>query len=237
MIGVVGDERRGDLADRLRQTKRSVVVGEAEDVVDDGPALVAALGEAALVDLVRAGVEVPVLPVGEVSGLPTVSSDDVPAVAEGFLAGEAEVLDLQLLSTSVAGDPVGQALFDAMLARAAPGRISEFGVVAGGMNTRFRADGVVVATAAGSHGYAQTAGGPRLSPATAAVAVVPVAAFGLGAPTWVSEIEAGVQLSVERDEGDVSLLVDGRERRRLSGRTTVTLTAGETLSVVANGRH
>jgi NAD+ kinase len=119
-----------------------------------------------------------------------------------------------------------------MLVRAEPGRISEFGVRAGGTRSRFRADGIVLATPLGSHGYAHDAGGPRLAPGVGAVTVVPVAAFGLGAPTWVVDPAGGVRLSVERDEGDVSLLVDGRERHRLAGRAAVDVATDGVLTTV-----
>lgn len=232
MIGVVGDDGAGELANRLRQADRSVVVGGAQEVLDGRPAVVVAVGERALVDLVQAGVDTPVLPVGDLTGLPSVPTEGVRAATDNVLAGDHPALELQLLSVTIDDEPAGPALFDVMLVRAEPGRISEFGLAAGGTDARFRADGVVVATPTGSHGYAHAAGGPRLGQETAAVAVVPVAAFGLGAPAWVFDSKEEVQLSVERDEGDVSLFIDGRERRRLSGRTAVVMRAGGTVPVV-----
>lgn len=234
MLGVVGEaEARGKLADRLQAGGAAVETGDAAAVLAADPAVAVAVGETAVVDLVRAGVDVPVLPVGEVPGLPAMRADDVPAAAGRLRDGDVETRSHRLLAVDAAGSDVGAAAFDVLLVRSEPGRISEYSLVDEERRSRFRADGVVAATPAGSHGYAHAAGGPRLSLDAEAVAVVPVAAFGLGAPSWVVTPEDGLTLRVERDEGDVSVVVDGRERRRLAGRAAVSLTPGDTFRTVA----
>lgn len=233
MLGVVGDDgtaRR--LVDRLRDAGAEVVTGGPDGVVDRGPDAVVAVGEDALVDLVWSGVDAPLLTVGTGRGLPAVSPDAAPAAVDALLGGDVDTRDHRLLAVEVEGEAIGPAALDVLLVRSQPGRISEYRLDADGTRSRFRADGVVAATPAGSHGYAHDAGGPRLAPGTDAVAVVPVAAFGLGAPAWVVDPGGGLSLSVERDEGEVSLLLDGRERRRLAGQSLVALTRGGTLRTV-----
>lgn len=234
MIGVVGD---GGDADRVATTLEGagieVRVASTGRLADATLEAVAAVGESALVDLVEARIDAPVMPVALDVGLPSVGVDDARRTVEAFNAGETRTRQHPLLDVEVDGEPVGRAVFDAMLVRSEPGRISEYRLSAPTADSRFRADGVVAATPAGSHGYAQAAGGPRLGLDADAVVVVPVAAFGLGAPTWVLDPGAGLELRIERDEGDVSLLVDGRARRTLSGEAAVALTPGGTLETIA----
>nr|WP_231736957.1 hypothetical protein [Halobacterium sp. CBA1126] len=90
-----------------------------------------------------------------------------------------------------------------------PARISEYAVETRGRSVdEVRADGVVVATPAGSHGYAADAGGPLLSADADALAVVPVAPFRVERVQWV--VDAPAAVTVVREEADVALFVDGR---------------------------
>jgi NAD+ kinase len=101
---------------------------------------------------------------------------------------------------------------DVMLVTSEPARISEYAIERDGEHLgSVRADGIVVATPAGSHGYAAAADGPALAVGTDVVSVVPIAPFHTSVPTWVLKAD-DVALSVLRDEGDVSLLVDGYDR-------------------------
>lgn len=224
MIGVVGVGPTADrVTRRLRDAGETVLNDEADRVVEADPAAVVAVGEAALVALVWAQLDGPVLAVDIGPGLPSVPADEAAVAVERLADDEVQSHDHRLLTVSVDGAPVGPAALDAMLVRSEPGRISEYGVTAAGTRSRFRADGVVAATPAGSRGYARAAGGPQLALDTDGVAVVPVAPFGLGAPSWVFDPAAGIDLTVERDEGEVSVLIDGRVRRRMAGRFTMTL--------------
>ena len=231
MIAVVGDGAAAESAAAALEaagygTERihAGAVGDAE--------LAVAGGEAAVIDLVAADYDGAVLPVGAERGLPSADPEGVGPLVEAYRRGDAGTRNNPLLAVEADADRVGVAAFDAMLVRSEPGRISEYSVAGGAARSRFRADGVVAATPAGSHGYARAAGGPRLEPDSGAVAVVPVAVFGMGTPAWVFDPAAGIEIRVERDEGDVSLLVDGRERGRLAGEAAVTLSLGGTIETV-----
>lgn len=233
MIGVVGGGETAErVARQLEDDGESVLHEQADAVVERGPTAVVAVGEASIVRLVRAGVDAPVIGVETDPGVPSVSAGDVSGTVEQLADDDCRIRELPLLAASSDGDPLGPAVFDAMLVRTEPGRISEFGVGAAHGHSRFRADGVVVATPAGSHGYAAAAGGPHLALDASAVTAVPVAPFGFGAPSFVFDPVDGIELTVERDEGDVSVLLDGQERRRLSGVATVTLASAGVLRSV-----
>jgi NAD+ kinase len=86
---------------------------------------------------------------------------------------------------------------------------------------RFRADGVVAATPAGSQGYARSAGGPVLDPATDAAVVVPIAPFSITQARWV--VGYPLSLTVVRDEGAVALYVDGEDAGIVETNASVTV--------------
>jgi NAD+ kinase len=195
--------------------------------------VVVTAGEAALCGLADAPVDRPVLPVGAGLGLHGVPGPAATGAVEAVAAGDYRVCDHPTLELSVDGEPVAAAVLDASLITSEPARISEYAVRAGGDRVdRFRADGVVVATPAGSAGYASAAGGPLLGAGTG-LAVAPVAAFSTAADAWV--LVPPIELTVERDEGTVTLLADDREVRRIAHGETATMTRGGSLPLVSVG--
>jgi NAD+ kinase len=108
------------------------------------------------------------------------------------------------------GDRRAEAVFDATLATVEPARISEFSVHADGREVdRFRADGVVVATPLGSHGYASAAGGPVVAADADAFVAVPIAPFAIDAERWVLPDDELV-VRVEREDAAVDCAADDR---------------------------
>lgn len=218
-VGLVGPE--GDALAAARETVErggvTAVSGgahamAAESAVD----AVVAVGERALVDLARSGLPgtVPVLPVGPVDGVGSLPTDAVERGVGSLLNGSFERHVHPVLAVM---PPVGEAraLFDLTLVSEEPARISEFTVRSGTETVaRFRADGVVVATPAGSGDYARAAGGPVLGQGTGVVSVVPIAPFATDTDHWVLD-DSSVVLRIERDDTPVELLADGRPEDRV----------------------
>ncbi|USZ68731.1 ATP-NAD kinase [Halorussus salilacus] len=228
-VGVVGE---GSLADRVAEVadaaSEPVARGTAGEVLATDPEAVVAVGESALLALVGESVEVPVLPVGAGPGYGGVDADasgdraNALSGVRSLLAGEFDLESRAVLGVSVDGERAGRALADAMLVTTEPARISEYSIRSRGERVaRVRADGVVVSTPTGSPGYGRGAGGPLLEPGTGVVGVVPIAPFAVNVDTWVLDATEAVELSVERDEGDVSLLLDDRRVRSVSVHATV----------------
>lgn len=243
-VGVVG-ARAADVAPRVAEAGASVETGASGAVLASSVDAVVATGEPALTDLVRTAsgnVSVPVLPVEAGGGVGSVPLAAVEDAVRAFLAAGWETRTRPILGVTVGGT-VHRGLYDAMLVTAEPSRISEFSLesVDGAGDpldvARFRADGVVVATGTGSVGYATDAGGPLVGPGVDAAVAVPIAQFDIASRRWV--VDYPVTLTVERDEGDVSLLVDGVDAGVVDAGHPVRVepVATLTLAHVAAGRH
>jgi NAD+ kinase len=213
MIGLVGSEPpAAELAASIDAGE--VSVGDADQIAGTDPTVAVAVGDEAVSALVRAGIGSPVLPVETSAALEPVPRDQVPTMIEQGIASGFHTRRRPILRAS-RGDDVTPAVFAPMLVTAEPARISEYTVDGGGWTDRFRADGVVVSTPAGSDGYSRTLGGPVLDPDSGGLAVVPVAPFVRRSTVRVADEGASLAVTVERDEGGVSLLVDGRSVGRV----------------------
>lgn len=226
-VGVVGDEQ---LAEAVESAGSIAVVDDLAAL--DGVDLVLAAAESAVIEIARAKVDAPVLLVGAVAGLPSVPLDRTDAALERALAGQPTVERHPVVAVSGSFGSV-RALFDVALMAAEPARISEFSVAgSNGRLARFRADGVVASTPAGSHGYNRRAGGSTVAAGTDVASVVPIAPFSMSAGHWVLPIES-IELTVERDETPVELLVDGRRERVIDPDDTVSLSIVDALEMYA----
>ncbi|WP_121742398.1 NAD(+)/NADH kinase [Natronorubrum halophilum] len=219
--------------------------GNLEDVLAAAPSLLVTGGERDLSAVARVGFDGPVLPVGDISGIDAVARAQLPAALGAVLEGTATVSERSLLGVVVEGDDAGddtsddtdktreRALFDVTLVTDEPARISEYSVEScGDALARFRADGVVVATPAGSHGYASAVDAPHLASAVDAVAVAPIAPFVTQTRRWVLP-DDNVTLAVERDEGAVTLVVDDCSVDAIGVGSRVSITADGTLSTLS----
>lgn len=236
VVGVVTDETSESSlqVDTLESTVADhdgqVVSGESVTVLETAPDVLVARGDATLSTLARAGLEpdVPILPVEPATGIDAVAPDRVDDALAAALEGEAGVRERSVLEATTPDGGKQRALFDVALVTDEPARISEYGVRSDREVATFRADGVVVATPSGSYGYASGVDAPGLSPAVDAVAVSPIAPFATDIRRWV--LPPNVVLSVERDEGGVTVVADGREVGSVAYGERVTVSSGEPIS-------
>jgi NAD+ kinase len=225
-VGVLGDEQLAEAVESAGFVAVSDDIAAFDDVE-----YVLVDGDRSIVEFVRSAVDVPALIVDS-EGLPSVSRDRIGAALDRL---PGENVDVERHPIVAVSGPFGSidAVFDVALMAAEPARISEFSVAGhDGRIARFRADGVVASTPAGSHGYNRRAGGPVVASGTGVASVVPIAPFSTSAGHWVLPIEA-VELAVERDETPVELLVDGRRERRIAPDATLELSVVDTLETYA----
>jgi len=217
-VGVVGDDA---LADVLRDA--GVAVERDRDGAVPNTDRVVAVGEDAVAAVARAEGDPLVLPVAAGRGVRSVPRDDAVAAVSGL--AEARVERHPVLRVTMPDGTVEQAFWDVTLVTADAARISEFTVASTADRIgQFRADGVVIATAAGSPGYAHRVGGPILAPSEQAV-VAPIAPFATDPDHWVLPAD-GLSALVERDEATVKLLVDEHISRPVSYQERITISLG-----------
>lgn len=230
-VGVVGaDEETVAGIEGAVETPVTSIEPAAAPSVD----VVVAVGESALLSLVRAGSTGPILPVAIGSGIEDVAVADLDAAVEDLVDGDCYTTDRPLLSVDVAGEEY-DALMDLMAVTEEPARISEFAVATKTRGSSrpvdtVRADGVVVATSAGTPGYATAAGGPVLEPESSGVAVVPIGPFRIEQTHWVLELPAS--LTVAREEAAVSLLVDDEDVGSVPAHEPIELSWGTPLELL-----
>ncbi|MFC7045182.1 ATP-NAD kinase [Halobacteriaceae archaeon GCM10025711] len=227
VTGVVGEGGLADaVATSLRDAGGQPHVGSVADVLAADPDVVVAVGESALLSVARRAPDVPVVPVDAGRGFESVPRSAADAVGDAVVAGDWTVRATPLFDVT-AGDVHARALTDVTAVTAKSGRISEYSVTSTAPDgsrlpvTRVRADGVVVATPAGSHGYARDAGGAVLSPGIEGAVVVPIGPFTVDQSHWV--VRPPVTVTVER-EGVVALYADDREVATLSRDEEATVT-------------
>ncbi|WP_232701194.1 ATP-NAD kinase [Halobacterium wangiae] len=225
-VGLLGPDA-ASAAERIRDAGGDAVVGpDADDASVD---VLVALDEDALLDALAAARDVPVLPVDtgrEYGGVPAPGRT---RALDALAAGDFDVETRQTLSVTV-GDTTLRALADVTLVTTEAAQISEFAIRADGRDVdTVRADGVVAATPAGSHGYAADAGGPLLASDADVVAVVPIAPFRISRDRWV--LAPPTSFTVVRDGPAVDLYVDGRELGPVAAHDDVELDWGEPFPV------
>ncbi|WP_248515385.1 NAD(+)/NADH kinase [Salinarchaeum laminariae] len=195
-------------------------------------AAIVTVGPSALRAIARRQPAVPVLPVGVDCGLPSVPRADLAAAVEAIVANDTTEQEAPMLEVAVDDEVYATAFREVTMITAEPARISEFAIEherAGALDT-VRADGVVIATPAGSYTYAAAGDGPLLEPGTG-LAIVPVAPFRTDRDRWVVPHER-VSVCVQRDEADVTVEADGAVLTTVGRDVEVSLTPAGKLGVL-----
>lgn len=232
-VGVLGGQSvQTAVADAAAAYGRDTITGSVTTVLEHDVGLVVVSDLTALSALLNTDPEIPLLPVGvpETGG---VTATGVGAAVQEILDGEGVVRDHRILRAETPRREV-TALYEFTLMTAEPARISEYAVTAGEAArevTHVRADGMVVATPLGSHGYARRVGGPRVGTGVEGVVVVPVSPFSVSREAHL--VSLPLSLSVERDEGEVELFADSRLLGTVERTDPVSITAAGTVPVVS----
>lgn len=149
----------------------------------------------------------------------------------GFLSGGSREGIIETVATALAGEarverrttlrvetvfPTGRsefhfALNEVAIARGSSGRVIDFGLFVNGTKiARMRGDGVLVATATGSTGYALSAGGPVVAPGFTGLIVVPIAPHTLNSRAIVTDPSDVVEIDLtEKPLSEACIFVDG----------------------------
>jgi NAD+ kinase len=98
-----------------------------------------------------------------------------------------------------------------------------------------RGDGIIVASSAGSTGYAMSVGGPLVHPAVKAMVLAPIAPFRLAARPFVIPQDSVVEISVlprdsQMTDEQAKAVIDGRHAVAVRTRGTLRVAASENMA-------
>lgn len=143
---------------------------------------------------------------------------DVHEMTDAVLAALANEVEIESRATIVAELRTSAGTFtdifalnEVVLARGASGRVISFTAsVDGAPLAPMRGDGVLVATATGSTGYALSAGGPVVAPGFRGLILVPIAPHSLHTRAVVTDPDDTISIDLTEDvRGEAVLFVDG----------------------------
>ncbi|HEX6203394.1 MAG TPA: NAD(+)/NADH kinase [Thermoanaerobaculia bacterium] len=128
---------------------------------------------------------------------------------------------------------------DAVVMKGALSRIIELSLrVDGNLVARFRADGLIVSSPTGSTAYNLSAGGPIVHPLLPVILLTPICPHALTLRPLVVPAAATVELTLETDQEEVYLTLDGQEGASVSRGDTIAVSRSERVSrlVKVSGR-
>jgi NAD+ kinase len=156
---------------------------------------------------------------------------------DDVLAGRAEVERRERLQVEVAGgngERSYQVLNDVVITKAALARIVSIAVdIDGEFLTRYRGDGLIMATPTGSTAYNLSAGGPIVDPALSALLITPICSHTLTDRPLVVPLASRVRAYLEAGEAEVYLTLDGQRGFPFTPGMSVTVSrSAEPLSLI-----
>lgn len=204
-----------------------------EDLAQKIDLLIVLGGDGTLLSGARAlgGRKVPILAVnlGGLGFLSSVTLDELYPVLETVLADGHQTSERMMLEAKILRDgrivEQQNALNDAVITKTALARMLEFDVfINGAPVTRYRADGLIVATPTGSTAYSLAAGGPIVDPQLDALLVTPICPHMLTNRPLVIPDTARVEIDVAITEEPVYLTIDGQVGFQLGSHDRVSVT-------------
>jgi len=136
------------------------------------------------------------------------------ALLDEVLAGDVDVETRERLLVEVSGgngDRTYQVLNDVVVTKAALARIVTIAVdIDGEFLTRYRGDGLILATPTGSTAYNLSAGGPIVHPGLSALLITPICSHTLTDRPLAVPLSSRVRALLEAGEAEVYLTLDGQ---------------------------
>jgi len=182
-------------------------------------------GDGSLLSAARMAIKVnvPVIGInrGRLGFLTDISPNEMEQQLDGVLSGDYEEERRFLLKTRVHDNEntyfQSDALNDTVLSRGTETHLIEFDVfINQQLVSRFRSDGMILATPTGSTAYALSAGGPIMHPQLDAVVLVPMFSHSLSSRPLVVDGQVKIDLKIsERNESDLIISCDGHESRQV----------------------
>jgi len=157
-------------------------------------------------------------------------ADRLMKVLHATLEGRVEVVRRERLTVMVENpnkEPITRCVLnDAVVNKSALARMLVLGVhVNGAFVSRFKADGLIVATPTGSTAYNLSAGGPILYPNLEILVVTPICPHALTNRPIVLSLDSTIEIQLESHSEEVWLTLDGQQGFPIGTEDLVTIRA------------
>lgn len=188
---------------------------EARPKIDGTDLLLSVGGDGTILRASRVAIPecIPILGInlGRLGFLTELRADEVKDILPRLLSGEGWIEERTILEASIPPDETKlYALNDIFVGRRSAARLVSITCrLNGGPLTTYRADGVIVATASGSTGYAMAAGGPVLHPQSKNMVLAPVASHFSFGKILVLPPATEIELKVSTTH-DAMISIDGQ---------------------------
>jgi NAD+ kinase len=167
------------------------------------------------------------LNVGSLGFLTDVQAHQLPLALKQIWAGETILESRSLIEATIGTEPrlsTETALNDFVISRGAAPRLIELAVsVDGETLTRYRCDGLIVATPTGSTAYSLSAGGAVVSPTADVFTLTPICPHTLSNRSVIVGLDSTVRVTVLSDRAETFLTADGQKIIPLSANDTVVI--------------
>lgn len=210
-VGLVSDALQdvGAIREAAESVGATVERIDGENVRDEDYDCIPAQGPSGVSTVLESDVTGPILPIDCERGLEAVPLGDLPAAFRTIETKAAKRVERPAIAVNAPDGQSGRGVLEAVIVTAEPATISEFEITADGQHVaEYRADGIVIATPAGSGGYARTVGAPVIGPESDVLSVTTIAPYRTDPDTWIVN-RRGVRVTVTRDESEVYSFVDG----------------------------
>lgn len=199
-------------------------------------AVLALGGDGTMLAAIRAlhGLNRPLLGVniGSLGFMTSVSEHDLEKALQciredTYTVSERSVVTCRVLSVSGASEDF-TALNDVVVNSGASSRVIRLELTVGdSLVTTYVCDGLIVSTPTGSTGHSLSAGGPILTPDTAAFVVSVICPHTLSSRPLVVPDTSGILIRVGEGSDDVRLSIDGQQNRPLNAGDEIHVSRGE----------
>jgi NAD+ kinase len=167
------------------------------------------------------------LNVGSLGFLTDVQAHQLPLALKQIWAGETILESRSLIEATISTKPrlsTETALNDFVISRGAAPRLIDLAVsVDGETLTRYRCDGLIVATPTGSTAYSLSAGGAVVSPTADVFTLTPICPHTLSNRSVIVGLDSTVRVTVLSDRAETFLTADGQKIISLSANDTVVI--------------
>ena len=203
------------IVNHVQQTDSTPHVGSLDELPASQLDVMIIEGDDGYSAALKNGCDIPLLPVDASPGIEPVPLESLGNAIAAITARNAECIDR--IGLRVESGPVEtMAAYSLVVGTDEPAAISEFAVLTGDCAIcRYRADGIIISTPAGTSTYPRSAGSAQIGPSVHALSVLPLSPYRKSADDWILAPD-DIRIEILREEVPVAILADAHTSEPIS---------------------